>query len=100
MTTDDLCGSSASALAAAIRRGERTACEVLEAHLDRIARHDDRLGTLCGTFAERARARAAELDRRRGQLNRERLWTYLRLPRPTSYMRADYLKQHRENPQD
>ena len=65
MTSDDLCGISASSLAASIRRGERTATDVLEAHLARIERYDDRLGALCGTFAARARARAAELDRRR-----------------------------------
>lgn len=56
---------TASSLADAIRSGTRTASDALEAQLQRIADVDPQLGAFCGTFAERARARAADIDRRR-----------------------------------
>lgn len=55
---------SATALAAAIRRGERSAREVLETHLERVARLDGPIGAVVTLAAERARAEAAAADER------------------------------------
>jgi len=51
-------------LAAAIQRGELSATDAIDAHLQRIATHDPRLGAFCSTFADRAAERAARLDER------------------------------------
>jgi aspartyl-tRNA(Asn)/glutamyl-tRNA(Gln) amidotransferase subunit A len=56
---------TATALADAVRSGVRSATDVLEAQLTRIAAVDPEIGAFCGTFADRARARAADVDRRR-----------------------------------
>jgi aspartyl-tRNA(Asn)/glutamyl-tRNA(Gln) amidotransferase subunit A len=50
-------------LADAIRRGELRAVDVLEFYLDRVARFNDELNAFCHLDADRARERAAEIDR-------------------------------------
>lgn len=51
--------------AAAIRDGAFTSAELVEMYLDRIARHDARLGAFVHVMADRARRDAAEKDRMR-----------------------------------
>jgi len=53
---------SATDIAAAIRRREVSAVEVVEAHLDRIAHRNPDLGALTVVFAERARQAASTVD--------------------------------------
>jgi len=55
----------AAAIAAAVRAGELTAAAVVESCLDRIARVEPLIGAYLRLFAEPARKRAAEIDRRR-----------------------------------
>jgi aspartyl-tRNA(Asn)/glutamyl-tRNA(Gln) amidotransferase subunit A len=55
-------GASAVALAAAVRAGERTAVDVVEEHLGRIAEREDELHAFNLVLADEARARAAEID--------------------------------------
>ncbi|RMG16814.1 MAG: Asp-tRNA(Asn)/Glu-tRNA(Gln) amidotransferase subunit GatA [Planctomycetota bacterium] len=62
--SDALCWQSAGTLAAAVRRGERSAVEVLEAHLDRARAVEPRLGAFVRLCEERARRAAEEIDRR------------------------------------
>lgn len=52
----------ASAIAAEVRGGVRTAAEVIEATLDRIARLDPRFNCFTAVLAERARAAAVRID--------------------------------------
>ena len=65
----DLVFASAVRLAAAIRSGEVSSSEVVEAHLDRIERHNPGLNAVVTLDAEgaRARARAADEARARGE---------------------------------
>ena len=51
-------------IAAAVRRGERSAREVVDEHLDAIAAREDELHTLNLLLADEARAAADEIDRR------------------------------------
>jgi len=55
---------SAVEIARAVRRGEVSAAEVVEAQLERIAAVNPRVNALTVVFAERARELAAELDAR------------------------------------
>jgi len=57
--------ASAAGIAAAVQRGEVTAVEVVDAHLDRIARRNPGLGALTVVFAEQAREAASLVDRAR-----------------------------------
>ncbi|GAU67582.1 putative amidase [Streptomyces sp. NBRC 110611] len=61
----DIWQTSAVELAASVARGEVTAAEVVESHLDRIAAVNPRLNAVTGLLADRARAAAGETDRRR-----------------------------------
>ncbi|GAA5089835.1 amidase family protein [Microbacterium yannicii] len=54
--------ASAASIAAAVRAGDVSALEVVEAHLDRIARRNPDVNALTVVFADRARAAAAEID--------------------------------------
>ena len=58
----DIVFSSTTQLAAAIRTGEVSATEVLEAHLAQIARHNPALNALVTMDVEQARKRAREAD--------------------------------------
>ncbi|MCK8676648.1 amidase [Streptomyces lichenis] len=66
-------GSGAAALwrlpateqAAAVRRGEVTAAELVDSHLERVAEVNPRLNAVTRLLAERAREAAAATDRRR-----------------------------------
>ena len=62
--------ASVTQLAAALRAGDVSAAEVLEAHLGQIAAHSPALNAIVTLDAERAqaRARAADAARARGQL--------------------------------
>src|SRR5262245_16439916 len=62
--------SSATQLAAAIRAGNVSATEVVEAHLAQIARHNTALNAVVTLDAEQARARARDADAalRRGEV--------------------------------
>lgn len=55
---------TATALAAAVRRGERTAGDAVAQALDRISEANGTLNAFTAVVAERARERAAALDRR------------------------------------
>jgi Asp-tRNA(Asn)/Glu-tRNA(Gln) amidotransferase A subunit family amidase len=59
----DLLGASALAVGAAIRKGEVSASEVLELHLDRIADVNPRLNAIVTLCEDEARAAAAAADR-------------------------------------
>ena len=59
---------TASEIRRAIAAGRASAAELCDVVLERIARVDRELGTFRTVDAERARARAAELDRRRAEL--------------------------------
>ena len=52
----------------AVAAGRTSAAEICEAALARIAAHDGRIGAFRTVDAERARARAAEIDQRRADL--------------------------------
>jgi len=52
----------ASEIADSVRLGNLSAVEVLDAHLERIARLDSELNCVCYLDADAARARAAEID--------------------------------------
>ncbi|MFJ8442641.1 amidase [Kitasatospora griseola] len=56
---------SAGALAAAVRAGEVSALDVMDAHLDRIAAVNPRINAVTQLFADRARSEARGIDRRR-----------------------------------
>ncbi|MFD5563177.1 amidase [Kitasatospora griseola] len=56
---------SAGALAAAVRAGEVSALDVMDAHLDRIAAVNPRINAVTQLFGDRARAEARRIDRRR-----------------------------------
>ena len=58
----DIVFSSTTQLAAAIRTGEVSATEVLEAHLAQIARHNPALNAIVTMDVEQARKRAREAD--------------------------------------
>ncbi|HVK03462.1 MAG TPA: hypothetical protein VM490_08300, partial [Armatimonadaceae bacterium] len=58
----DLVFASAVRLAAAIRSGEVSSSEVVEAHLDRIERHNPGLNAVVTLDAEGARTRARQAD--------------------------------------
>ena len=58
----DIVFSSTAQLAAAIRAGDVSAVEVLEAHLAQIEKHNPALNAIVTLDAERARARAREAD--------------------------------------
>ena len=60
---DDHCFRSATSLARAIRRGDITSTEVVEAHLDRIDRRNDETNSYVTVVAGRARERARTADR-------------------------------------
>jgi amidase len=57
-----VCGMTATALAGALARRELSACDVLEAHLDQIARHDPALSAFITVDAVAARRAAAACD--------------------------------------
>ena len=65
MSGDQLAGTGACALAERIRAGECTAEQTLQAHLELIARVDERVGAFCSTFADRALSTARTIDARR-----------------------------------
>lgn len=58
----DPCALGAARAAAALRRGELSSAQLVEACLKRIARHDLRLNAVVQVCAERARAEAAQRD--------------------------------------
>ncbi|MFD7027777.1 amidase [Streptomyces sp. NPDC059917] len=62
---DALWKMSAAAQAEAVRRAEVSAVELVDSHLDRIAEVNPRVNAVTQLLAERARAGAARLDRRR-----------------------------------
>ncbi|MCX4956815.1 amidase [Streptomyces virginiae] len=62
---DALWRMSAAAQAEAVRGGEVSAVELVDSHLDRIAAVNTRVNAVTQLLAERARAAAAQLDRRR-----------------------------------
>ncbi|WP_030716833.1 amidase [Streptomyces sp. NRRL S-237] len=62
---DALWRMSAAAQAEAVRGGEVSAVELVDSHLDRIAAVNPRVNAVTQLLAERARAAAAQLDRRR-----------------------------------
>lgn len=57
--------SHANELAAAVRTGEHSASDVVEAHLERIAELNPRVNAVTALLADSARAAAADIDRRR-----------------------------------
>ncbi len=63
MTSGVPTGGPASALAASVRAGERSAVEVVEDHLARIAAGDGELHSFLTVTADAARRSAAEVDR-------------------------------------
>ncbi|HSL59402.1 MAG TPA: Asp-tRNA(Asn)/Glu-tRNA(Gln) amidotransferase subunit GatA [Acidimicrobiales bacterium] len=60
----DTANTGAVALAAAVRAGERTAADIVDAHLSAIAARDGDLHAFNLVTADAARAAAAEVDRR------------------------------------
>ncbi|MEU3271250.1 amidase [Saccharomonospora sp. NPDC006951] len=56
---------TATEMAAAVRSGEHTAAEVIEAHLERIAIVNPAINAVTAVLADSARAAAADIDRRR-----------------------------------
>lgn len=62
MPSDELCWLSATELAARIRRRDVSCREVMDAHLDRIARVNPRLNAIVTLLAEQGRERAAAAD--------------------------------------
>src|SRR5690348_13193179 len=67
----DIVFSSTTQLAAAIRAGEISATEVLEAHLAQIAAHNPALNAIITMDIEQARKRAQEAD---AALARREIW--------------------------
>ena len=65
MAADELLVASAVELRARMEAGEVKAVEVAQAHLDRIAATDDRLGAWLTVTADRALAQADAVDQRR-----------------------------------
>jgi aspartyl-tRNA(Asn)/glutamyl-tRNA(Gln) amidotransferase subunit A len=63
----DLTRSTAAALAAAIKNGDVTSTEVTQAHLDRIAKVDEKVHAFLHVDTEGALAQAAEVDARRAR---------------------------------
>ncbi|MEF8887218.1 MAG: amidase [Haloarculaceae archaeon] len=61
--TDDLTFAPATVVAERIRRGDLTPTEVVDAHLDRIARRNDRLNAYVTVRREAAREEAREAER-------------------------------------
>jgi len=61
----DLTRSTAAALAAAIKNGDVTSTEVTQAHLDRIAKVDEKVHAFLHVDTEGALAQAAEVDAKR-----------------------------------
>jgi aspartyl-tRNA(Asn)/glutamyl-tRNA(Gln) amidotransferase subunit A len=61
----DLTRSTAAALAAAIKNGDVTSTEVTQAHLDRIAKVDEKVHAFLHVDTEGALAQAAEVDAQR-----------------------------------
>ena len=57
-------GESAASLALAVRSGARSATDVIEEHLARIEAHEPEIHAFNVVTADRARAQAADLDRR------------------------------------
>ncbi|MEW6440954.1 MAG: amidase family protein [bacterium] len=62
---------TATELASMIRQRQVSAAEVVEAHLEQIGRHNERLNSIVTLDSDRARQRAAEAD---ADLARGRLW--------------------------
>ncbi|MFK4807979.1 amidase [Microbacterium sp. ZW CA_36] len=62
MTSPTPAPASATEIAAAVRAGELSALETVEAHLERIAAVDPDVNALTVVFGERAREAAAEVD--------------------------------------
>jgi amidase len=58
----DVCDMTATALAGTLARRDLSACDVLEAHLDRVARHDPGLSAFITVDAIAARRAAAACD--------------------------------------
>ena len=68
MTFDgDLTKSTAATLAGAIKNGDVTSTEVTQAHLDRIAKVDEKVHAFLHVDAEGALAKAAEVDAKRAR---------------------------------
>ena len=64
MPSDELCWLSATDLAARVRRRDVSCREVMDAHLDRIARVNPRLNAIVTLLAEQGRERAVAADER------------------------------------
>lgn len=62
MPSDELCWLSATELAARVRRRDVSCREVMDAHLDRIARVNPRLNAIVTLLAEQGRERAVAAD--------------------------------------
>ena len=65
--TKDLTKSTAAALAGAIKNGDVTSTDVTQAHLDRIAKVDEKVHAFLHVDAEGALAKAAEVDAKRAR---------------------------------
>ncbi|WP_194920997.1 Asp-tRNA(Asn)/Glu-tRNA(Gln) amidotransferase subunit GatA [Catenulispora rubra] len=65
--TKDLTKSTAAALAGAIKNGDVTSTEVTQAHLDRIAKVDEKVHAFLHIDAEGALTKAAEVDAKRAR---------------------------------
>lgn len=63
----DLAFATASRLVAALAAGEVSSSELLDLYLDRVERHDERLGAVVVRDAERARAAACAADEQRAR---------------------------------
>ena len=64
MTAAPVGGSTATAIAAAVRSGQSSAADVLEQHLARLAEREGELHAFNLVLVERARAAAAQVDQR------------------------------------
>jgi Asp-tRNA(Asn)/Glu-tRNA(Gln) amidotransferase A subunit family amidase len=62
MTSDDLCFLSATEMARLLRERTVSSAELVDAHLQRIERHDDALRAFIEVLADDARAAAREAD--------------------------------------
>ncbi|MDQ7879698.1 amidase [Microbacterium sp. QXD-8] len=62
MTSPHPAPASAAEIAAAVRAGDVSAIEIVQAHLERISRVDPGLNALTVVFADRSREAAAEVD--------------------------------------
>jgi aspartyl-tRNA(Asn)/glutamyl-tRNA(Gln) amidotransferase subunit A len=58
-------GKSAAEILGALKQGSTTAAQVIEDHLEQISGHDNRIGAFLAVDTSGARARAAEIDRKR-----------------------------------